>query len=243
MLDRSFVEEGIAGQSLRLTGAEARHLGQVLRARPGRRVVLFDGRGGEWLAEVLAVDRAGVELAVLSHEADDRMPARRLTLAVALPKGDRQRLLVEKCVELGVAALVPLATERGVAEATPSALDRLRRYGIEACKQCGRNRLLDIGPALDMPTLLRESAVGLRALAHPGGESLAALSQHAERTTVAIGPEGGFSDEEVAQARRAGWRIVGLGPRILRVETAAAMTASLVLAESSDASNRIEQRP
>lgn len=230
MLDRCFVEQGIEGDRLRLEGVEARHLGQVLRAKPGRRVALFDGRGGEHLAEVLAVDRASIELAVLAHDPIDRMPARRLSLAVALPKGERQRLLVEKCVELGVAELIPLETERGVAEATPAALDRLRRYGIEACKQCRRNRLLDVATATDLAGLLPQTEDALRLIAHPGGEALTIERLAGESPlTVAIGPEGGFSDREIEQAAAAGWRIVSLGPRILRVETAAALVASLAI--------------
>ncbi len=147
-----------------------------------------------------------------------------ITLAVALPKGDRQHWLVEKAVELGVSCLVPLITERGVAEPNEAALGRLRRYVIEAAKQCGRNRLLQIATPQPFPEFGRQaSRAALRLLAHPGPDAVPiaelALPGPARAVCCAVGPEGGFTDEELAAGD--GWRRVSLGPRILRVETAA----------------------
>src|SRR5262245_59708870 len=140
MTQRYFVEPCIDGNQVTLSGAEAHHLIRVMRCRTDDEVTLFDGSGAEFLARVVHVGRADAELAVLArHEVDRELPLR-VTLAVALPKGYRQRWLVEKLVELGASRLVPLETTRGVAQPDEKALVRLRRSVIEACKQCGRNR-------------------------------------------------------------------------------------------------------
>jgi len=156
-----------------------------------------------------------------------------LTLAVALPKGDRQKWLVEKATELGVTRLIPLVTERGVAQPTEAALERLRRSVIEASKQCGRNRLMEIGaPCAASECFAQASAEAIHIVADPTGESLVAQSWSRRAGTTAtpmiaaVGPEGGFTPEEVAAAQVAGWRLVSLGSRVLRVETAAIALAA-----------------
>ena len=158
----------------------------------------------------------------------------RLTLAVALPKGERQKWMVEKLTELGVHRLVPLETVRGVAEATPAAQARLERVVIEACKQCGRNTLMEIGTGRTLAHLLTNLPHGAHiVIAHPDPRGMpldAALVQPAAKEVIAlVGPEGGFTFEELAAAECAGVIRVSLGPHILRVETAAiALAARLV---------------
>src|SRR5215475_4969827 len=112
MPDRYFLETPPADDTARLTGPEAHHLAHVMRAKPGLEVTLFDGSGREWLARVDEVGRSEVTLALISCREVDRELSLPITLAVALPKGDRQRWLVEKATELGVTRLVPLVTER-----------------------------------------------------------------------------------------------------------------------------------
>ena len=159
-----------------------------------------------------------------------------LVVGVSLPKGDRQKWLVEKLTELGVTTLVPLVTERGVAQPTASALDRLRRSVIEAAKQCGRNRLMKIAEPQAWTEYLSQHPSGnqsRRLVAHFGGLPLSSIDfTQAIETHLAIGPEGGFTDDEIAAATAAGWQIVDLGPRILRVETAAIALAAVVAASS-----------
>ena len=156
----------------------------------------------------------------------------RLTLAVALPKGERQRRLIEKAVELGVAQIIPLTTNRGVAQPTASAIERSRRAVIEASKQCGRNRLLEIAEPREWKELAAAHASSVRLLAHPGGtplrKAIAPAAGAAQPMVAAIGPEGGFTGEEVNQGIAAGWTLTDLGPRILRVETAAIAIAACV---------------
>jgi 16S rRNA (uracil1498-N3)-methyltransferase len=158
------------------------------------------------------------------------LPARPLTLAVALPKGERQKWLVEKLTELGVARLVPLVADRGVAEATPAALERLRRGVIEACKQCGRSLLMEIGEPATLEDLAARHAECLRLVAHPDGGAVADAVADAGRQPIcaAVGPEGGFTDDEIARAAGLGFHRVSLGPLILRVETAAIALAARV---------------
>lgn len=236
MPDRYFVHEPITGESARLEGEEAHHLSHVMRARPGTELILFDGSGAEWQARVVRLGRSEVELELLSRHEIVREPAADVTLAVALPKGDRQRWLVEKAVELGVRRLTPLITQRGVAQPVDKALSRLRRTVIEASKQCGRNRLMEISEPVKMVEYLASPAIAEshRAIADPSarlslGEML--LNWSAARPIVfAVGPEGGFSDHEVSVAATNDWSIVELGPRILRIETAAIFLASAVAA-------------
>src|SRR5690606_36501653 len=153
MSQRFFVSTPITQDTILLGGDEGHHLARVMRAKPGDRIVLFDGGGAEYVACVLSVGRDAVELQVLQRREANRESRRFVVLGVALPKGDRQRFLVEKAVELGVARLVPLETRRGVAQPTASALARLERAVVEASKQCGRNRLMDIATTIESSEL------------------------------------------------------------------------------------------
>ena len=247
MPDRYFVEIPITGEQARLEGGEAHHLVHVMRAKPGHPVTLFDGSGAEFDARIETIGRSTVELAIAERIEIDRELARSITLAVSLPKGDRQRWLVEKATELGVARLAPLITARSVAQPVESALVRLRRAVIEASKQCGRNRLMEISAAVSFRDFVREAADRAeRWIAHPsdaeapgrasqvrhGGRSQAEPKNESggpgneNAIVVAIGPEGGFTGEEVQLAIDAGYSPLDLGPRILRVETAAIAVAA-----------------
>jgi 16S rRNA (uracil1498-N3)-methyltransferase len=160
----------------------------------------------------------------------DRELPFQLTVGVALPKGDRQKWLVEKLTELGVLTLVPLVTERGVAQPVDTALQRLQRVVVEASKQCGRNRLMQVAqPQSWSEWITRESRNVRRFLAHPGGRPVREIDwDQSVPTQFTIGPEGGFTDVEVGQAIDAGWQSVDIGPRILRVETAAVALAAVI---------------
>lgn len=229
MADRYFSAEPIQGPSVTLSGGEAHHLLHVMRAEPGLAVVLFDGRGGQYAAEVARCGRTEVELTVGPRQDIERELPFELTLTVPLPKVDRQRWLVEKAVELGVSRLIPLRTARSEGFSVEPAT-KLARHVIEASKQCGRNRLMEIASPVEWRTLVRETGKR-RLVAHPGGWPLGELSPTAMDTLVAVGPEGGFTDDEIAEATGCDWQAVDLGSRILRVETAAlALVAALSLA-------------
>jgi len=240
--ERFFCSSAIESDSVTLDGGEAHHLLHVMRATVGQGVTLFDDSGTEFDAVVEYLGRNEVRLRVLERREINRELPLSLTVGVALPKGDRQRWLVEKLTELGVTALVPLATQRGIAQPSDAALDRLRRGVIEASKQCGRNRLMLITRPQEWHEWIRpspaEGQVGWsdhntkvrRLVAHPGGVGISALDlRDALPTYIAIGPEGGLTDKEITAAIEAGWQQVNLGPRILRVETAAvALAANIV---------------
>jgi 16S rRNA (uracil1498-N3)-methyltransferase len=245
--DRFFHSALIDQDCVALDGAEAHHLIHVLRAKPGLEVTLFDGSGAEFLARIERVERSIVRLTILERRPVDRELSVQITLGVAMPKGDRQRWLVEKATELGVACLTPLITERGIAQPSGEALRRFERTVIEASKQCGRNRLMQIaapvrwrdfvagvggqGPEARKGEMTEPPGLSARFFAHPGGAtSMADIAdelREARQIVLAVGPEGGFTNAEWQQALDASWRAIDLGPRILRVETAAlAMVAA-----------------
>ncbi len=233
MSQRFFADRAITGDSAQLTGAEAHHLIHVMRASVGERIVVFDGSGAEFSAEVTNLGRSTVELRVLAREEVNRELPFDLTLGVALPKGDRQRWLVEKATELGVTRLVPLETARGVAQPNSRTLDRLRRTVIEASKQCGRNRLMDIGtPQRIDEYVAHPPATAGRLIADPSGAVALPKRETAAPSYLAIGPEGGFTPQELSEALDKGWQAVHLGPRILRIETAALLVAAQVIGNS-----------
>ena len=229
----------IEGDVIELTGTEHQHMTKVLRMKAGDRVTLFDGTGIECEAEIREVDRRSAQLAVLTRQEVDRELPFHLTLAVALPKGDRQQWLVEKCVELGVTRLTPLVTERGVAQPNDKALDRLKRWIISASKQCRRNHLLRVTSPASIEQFAAQRSDCTKLIAHPSDDApllaqrLASLAQQ-PTIAVLVGPEGGFSNDEVKKAQSCGCECVSLGPRIMRIETAAiAIAAGLTLGRQS----------
>ncbi|MDZ4782327.1 MAG: RsmE family RNA methyltransferase [Planctomycetia bacterium] len=232
MADRYFVEQEIQAATALLTGAEAHHLLHVMRGKIGDSVKLFDGLGKEYLAQITRLGRRDVELAILSTEQVDRELPLRITLAVALPPGDRQQWLVEKATELGVARLVPLLTQRS-GQVTDSMFNKLRRGVVEASKQCGRNRLMEIAAPVawsDFAAVAHEAA---RYIAEIGVASLNPATESArwrKEIVAAIGPVGDWTSEELAHAHSNNWEPIGLGPRILRVETAAISLAAVLVA-------------
>ena len=238
MTQRYFAETPITTDQVVLAGSEAHHLLHVMRASIGQQVTLFDGSGSEFVATVAKLGRADAQLEINSREEIDRELSLNLTLAVSLPKGEHQRWLVEKAVEIGVNALIPIITERSVANPSEKALAKLRRGVIEASKQCRRNRLMRIEPAVAFDDLLSSMPDDdMRMIAHPSTSNTVAkiIRDNPPQivkgsVSIAIGPEGGFTDAEFSMAQNQGWECVTLGKRILRTETAAIFLASAVIA-------------
>ncbi len=219
-----------APSELSLSTEEAHHFAHVLRGQVGTRIILLDGLGWEAVGEVLSVRKGHVVVRLLERAEVDREPTRKLTLAVSLPKGDRQKLLVEKLTELGVSRLIPLRCQRSVAQPVDSALARLEQHVVSACKQSGRTRRMEIATPLRIEDLSGLTTPALRMVAHPGETAGRGLNQLADgELMAAIGPEGGFAESEVAELMAAGWQQVGLGPRLLRIETAAIGVAAKLL--------------
>lgn len=168
MTARYFVPDLPDGGVCQMDGPEVHHLLHVMRCQVGDTIELFNGRGRVASARIVEASRKRASLEIVAASEVVSESAAPLHLGVALPKGDRQKWLVEKCVELGVASLTPLETSRSVAQPTPKALERLRRSVVEACKQCGRNFLMEVGEPVAFADWIAQSASGgERWIAHP----------------------------------------------------------------------------
>ena len=215
---------------IRLDADEAHHLRDVLRASTGDEVAVFDGRGREAQAVVASISRREVLLDVGPVIARSREACGQLVLAVAPPRGGRDRIVAEKAVELGVTRLIWIATQRGVRQVRGGLVDRTRRAVIEAAKQCGRNHLMAV-EARDLSALWKaDDLPASRWVATPtAATAWPDAFRQVGAWCVAVGPEGGFAPEEQEQASECGWRPLSLGPRTLRTETAALAVAAAIL--------------
>ena len=230
MSERFYTPDALSPGEYVLTGAEAHHLVAVRRFAAGDSIVLFNGDGREYPAQVVSVGRKEAVLDVLRADAISRELATRIEIASAMPKGDRGDFLIEKLVELGVDRFTPLLTERTVVQPKESRLEKLQHAVIEASKQCGRNVLMQIGPLTRWEPFANAEFNGDRFVLHPEGEPGKHPPTPTESLQFAIGPEGGFTEREVEFAENCGWKKRSLGSRILRIETAAiAMVARVAL--------------
>ena len=225
--------------SATLNADETRHLRDVLRLTAGDEVYAFDGEGREFRCAIAEVDRTSARLRIIEEvtDASSESPLN-LTLAVALLKGEKFDLVVQKATELGVTSLIPVITARAdlkikSADDAERKTSRWRRIVLEATKQCGRARLMKIERPVNFSDLVDQSVSALRLMfaERDGGSFADVFEAPAERPAsvlALIGSEGGFSDEEIDQARAAGWKIVTLGGRIMRAETAAVAMVALL---------------
>jgi 16S rRNA (uracil1498-N3)-methyltransferase len=227
---RFFVDRPLGvGDAFALPSANARHA-QVLRLQPGAPVTLFDGRGGEWDAEIQRIGRAEVQVRVGARRAVERELPLGVTLALGMPANERMDALVEKATELGAAAIEPLVCARSVLRLEGERAERRRAHwqkvAIAAAEQSGRTRVPRIAAvrpfaeAIDMGRGAMQWLLSLDAAARPLAQALAALPEATRELRLLSGPEGGFSEQEQRLARDAGALPVGLGPRTLRADTA-----------------------
>lgn len=233
--------QAAAGLTLDLPPGAARHA-QVLRLQPGSALLLFDGTGGQWQASVAAMGRKDVSVTLDAFEPGDPMELdTSVTLAVGMPANDRMDALVEKATELGVAAIQPLMMARSVLKLDGErALKKVAHWqsvAEAASEQSGRTRVPTIHPVSTLkawlPHVPAEGARGV--LSFEPEQSVAAWVQSCAKAhpqtrclTFLSGPEGGMTEDEVRQSRLAGWAALGLGPRVLRADTAPLMALSLV---------------
>jgi 16S rRNA (uracil1498-N3)-methyltransferase len=248
---RFYVEPPLAGGIVELPAQLARQMAAVLRLEPGDPVVLFDGTGGEWQAEIATLAKGRATARLIRHVDLSREAPLRLTLCQALIKADRFEWVLQKGTELGVAEFVPLLTRRVVGASGKARagrvsaaqreterilkLERWRRIIIEAAEQSGRTAI----PAVSHPQTLRTVLASGRATifcweaeggSHPFRVALAqALERSPDQVQVLIGPEGGFTPQEVEAALAAGALPASFGKRILRSETAGIAAAALAL--------------
>jgi 16S rRNA (uracil1498-N3)-methyltransferase len=235
---RFFIEpSAMAGHTAILSGPDARHITTVLRLKPGERIVLFDGTGRECHARILASAQDRVSVSILDSRFNQAEPPIRITIAQGLLKDKKMDALVRPLTELGMCRWVPFFAARSVPRASAdrmsTRIERWRKITLEALKQCGRGvapevlppvsfeEVLSLGTPSDVKIAFWEKAVDplpVRDVEQGGGQSIFVL----------LGPEGGFTDKEMAKARTAGFSVATLGPRILRAETAALAACSLV---------------
>ena len=225
--------------TIMLSAEEARHARDVLRLDRGDEVFVFDGEGREYRCVIADIASRSLTLTV----AEEAQPAKPespldLTLAVALLKGEKFDLVVQKATELGVTKLVPLITARAdvrIREPQDAArkVERWQRIALEAAKQCGRARLTLVNAPTNLDEFFRSiSEVQLKVMftERDGGSlNVAVESKPDFKNVIAmVGSEGGWTDEELSQARKHGWQLVTLGGRTLRAETAAIVAATLL---------------
>jgi len=212
------------GATVRLSERAARHLA-ALRLEVGDQVTLFNGDGFESLALLVEIGKRGASATVKRREAADRESPLAVRLAQGVCASDRMDLVLQKATELGVASILPVATQRTVVRLPPERRARRETHWqnvvIAACEQCGRNRIPEVGATTSFPQFIADvPRVGTRILLAPDGDvGLRELAVGAP-VCVLIGPEGGLTPEEREMANLAGFVPVRFGPRVLRTETA-----------------------
>ncbi|MDL2324155.1 16S rRNA (uracil(1498)-N(3))-methyltransferase [Ruminococcaceae bacterium OttesenSCG-928-A16] len=237
MAHRYFTKD-IVGDTATITGPDALHLAKVLRAKPGEKLILCNGKQMDYEAEITEVSASVVRLRVLGSYPSVAEPTIWVEAFIGYAKGERMDLAVQKAVELGAGAIRPFFSANTVVKPAKTPADeqkkaqRLNRIAAEAAKQSGRGILPQV--ALPMPfkqalTLANNYDVSLF-LYEGGGQPLQQVVQQQERIAIFTGAEGGFTPTEAEQAVQAGLVPVGLGPRILRCETAPAAALAVVMA-------------
>lgn len=232
------------GAELSLPAQAAVHAVRVLRLRAGDPLVLFNGDGNDYASKLVEAAARDVRVRVIDAYVVDNESPLRITLAQALARGEKMDWIIQKATELGAAAIVPLLTERSEVRLdgarTEKRLAHWRAVLIGACEQCGRARVPGIIAPLTLDawlaTLPPEGVAETRLALLPQGELGArALDRRATEIRLAVGPEGGFADKDVAALRTAGFHGLSLGPRVLRTETAGTAALAALQALYGDA--------
>ncbi|MCM2972652.1 16S rRNA (uracil(1498)-N(3))-methyltransferase [Larsenimonas suaedae] len=239
MSTRLYVDQALPlGQRLSLPEGPARHLATVLRARVDESVRLFDGHGREVEARVTAITRKQVEVEIERECSPTPESPLEVHLGQAISKGDRMDYAIQKAVELGVSEITPLYTERGdvrlKGERAAKKLAHWRGVALSACEQCGRARVPTLHEPCALEDWLSMREEPLRLVLHPGKPGWKDPPEPPEAVSVLIGPEGGLGEAEVERAGHHGFQPLGLGPRVLRTETAPVVALTLLQARYGD---------
>jgi 16S rRNA (uracil1498-N3)-methyltransferase len=222
----------IPNSTLALAESQSHYLSKVLRMQAGRELILFNGEGGEYSAEISAVQKKHVEVSVREFSAENRQSHLPLELAIGVSRGERMDWVLQKATELGVTKITPLITERTEVklggERADKKMEHWQHILISACEQCQRNLL----PELSAPKLfsewVNECDAELKFVLHHRDNQGLPQDKHAKSVALLIGPEGGLNDVEIAQAVAQQFSPLTLGPRVLRTETAPVAAISLV---------------
>lgn len=236
----------VPDSTLQLPAATAHRVREVLRARVGDTLTVFDGNGGEFAAKILRIDRAEVVIVLGAWREISRESPLAITLVQGLSRGERMDFTLQKAVELGVSRIVPLACARAQVKLEGErAARRLAHWQgilVHACEQCGRNRLPALAEVTSLADFLATDRADLRLTLSPAAtDALPALLRDATASTTTIslvvGPEGGLDPAEIALLGSAGYRAVRLGPRVLRTETAALVALTALQSLAGDLAN------
>lgn len=227
------------GQLLALSPEASQHIGVVLRMQVGERITLFCGDNREFDATLELVKKKQVMVVVGSVKKVSRESQLAIYLAQAISKGERMELVMQKAVELGVSRITPIVTERCVVKLDEERMLKKHRQWqaivIAACEQSGRNQVPAVHTPISISRYLKEVDAGLKLIVHPGAnKTWRDYGLGSSDVALLIGPEGGFSEQEVQDAVKQGFQPLSLGPRILRTETAAITALSVLQAIGGD---------
>ena len=225
---------------------DAAHITRVLRMDVGEKILLFDGTGWEYTAELTQIDSKQCLAKILDKTFSEQEPEIEVTIFQGIPKSGKMESIIQKSVELGVSAIVPTALERCVAklDSGKKEMEKLKRWNkvsLEAAKQCGRGKVPEILPCTSFAQAIEQmqsmdlALMPYEVLGHRGECSLKSVLQAGQYRSIGIliGPEGGFSDQEAQYAQEKGIRLVGLGKRILRTETVASAMLAMIMYENN----------
>jgi 16S rRNA (uracil1498-N3)-methyltransferase len=238
---RIFVDAALdAGAQAALPEPAIQHVVRVLRLGPGDTIVLFNGDGHDYEARLTATGKRDGSAEVLQRvpPAAAESPLR-LTLAQAMARGEKMDWILQKAAELGVAAVVPLSSERTEVRLGAERMERRLQHWqgvlVAACEQCGRATLPELSGPVPLDRFAAGAAEGLRLVLDPDAATgIAGLPAGFERATLAVGPEGGWSERELDALRLAGFTGLRLGPRVLRTETAGIAALAALQARFGD---------
>ena len=227
------------GSNFRLTGEESKYIARVLRLVEGETVIISSSKGPEYLTTIIAVEKKSVLLKVESIDETNRESGLDITLCQSLPKSKKMDLIIQKCTELGVRRFIPFTSSRSVSRPDnkegSEKVKRWEKIALEASRQCGRRFIPPVENVIKFDDLLQKMAdldnnvLKLIPWESEDNKSLRQLSDNEiGRVILLIGPEGGFSSEEVDRAKKAGVIPISLGSRLLRTETAGLATVSMV---------------
>ncbi len=236
-MPRFFIDKPVDG-FFRVTGVDARHIEKSLRMRPGEVLILCHG-GVDYICKIDNFEKDSVVVELVSSKKNTAEPNTSVTLLYSLPKGDKMDLVVQKAVEVGVCAILPVLTKRCVSRPDEKTLQkkvqRWQKIAQEAAQQSGRGAIPKVYEAMDFSQALNVGTQSEKAILfyEGGGKPLGQLlAKKPESVSIFIGPEGGFDEDEVQLAKEKGLEVCSLGERILRTETAAIVASALTIYET-----------
>lgn len=222
----------IIDSEIELEQSIARHVVQVLRLKPGHPIILFNGQGGEYKAELVVAEKRKAIAKIIEFNPIERESTLDLHLAIGISKGDRMDYAIQKAVEAGTNQFTPLITEHCAfsinKEKIPKRLAHWQNVIHSACEQSGRNKIPQLNSVTNFKNFCDENQQGLRLVLAPMAEKTLTSIQtlNPSACTLCVGPEGGLSQLEIEQASQCGFDVIRIGERILRTETAAIVSVT-----------------